>query len=377
MLSAVLAIVGGCFLAVLLSLPFVVVSYRRRGELGFGRIVLAVGFVIYALAIATYTLLPLPQINDTWCVQHAAFASPQLNVMQFLADIRHEQRGTSVSAYLHNPAVQQTVFNIFLFVPLGMFLKGFFGRGAAITITIGFGVSLLVEFTQLTGNWFLFPCPYRLFDVDDLITNTLGTAVGVAFAPLLRPLAGHVPAAPPTAPRPVTAWRRLLGMLLDMISVYVVGGFLFGTVNVVIIYVFGGAGIQQSWWTTALVLWVPMFFFLALPSFGKDGATVGQRAVRLAQVRRDGRPAGARVVIALLTGSTGYFLCTGLASVAPVFNWFAFLLVLGAFVLVWPRRHRGLSGLVSGLSIVDSRDHRATGCTADRPATDRHETRTP
>ncbi|RSM91662.1 VanZ family protein [Kibdelosporangium aridum] len=377
MLSAVLAIIGGCFLAVLLSLPFVVVSYRRHGELGFGRIVLAVGFVIYALAIATYTLLPLPQINDTWCVQHAAFASPQLNVMQFLADIRHEQRGTSLSAYLHNPAVQQTVFNVFLFVPLGMFLKGFFGRGVAGTIAIGFGVSLLVEFTQLTGDWFLFPCPYRLFDVDDLITNTLGTAVGVAFAPLLRPLAGRVPAAPPTAPRPVTAWRRLLGMLLDLISVYVLGGFLVSAIDVVIMYVFGGAGIPQSWFTTALAMWVPALFFLVLPSFGKDGATVGQRAVRLARVRPDGRPAGARVVIALLTGSTGYFLCTGLASVVPRLDWFAFVLVAGAFVLVWPRSHRGLSGLVAGLSIVDSGDRRATGCTAGRPATDRHETRTP
>lgn len=38
----------------------------------------------------------------------------------------------------------------------------------------GFAVSLFVEFTQLTGNWFLYPCPCRLFDVDDLIASTVG-----------------------------------------------------------------------------------------------------------------------------------------------------------------------------------------------------------
>ncbi|MCE7004790.1 VanZ family protein [Kibdelosporangium philippinense] len=377
-MSAVIAIVGGCFLAVLLSLPFVVVSYRRRGELGFGRILLAVGFVIYALAIMTYTLLPLPQINETWCLQHQALTSPQLNVMQFLTDIRHEQRGTGVMAYLHNPAVQQTVFNIFLFVPLGAFLKQFFGRSAASTIVIGFGVSLLVEFTQLTGNWFLFPCPYRLFDVDDLITNTLGTAVGVAIAPILRPLAGRKPTAPPTAARPVTAWRRLLGMMLDLVSVYLFGTFLFGTINVVSRYVFNGPMIQDLWITSVFIQWVPVFLLLVLPSLGKDAGTIGQRAVRLARVRPDGRPAGARIVIALLTGGTGYFICMGLIPQIPVLGFVAFVLAAGAFVLVWPRSHRGLSGVLARLSIVDSRErHREDGYTADRPATDRHETHTP
>ena len=44
----------------------------------------------------------------------------------------------------------------------------------------GFGLSLTVELTQLTGLWGLYPCPYRQFDVDDLILNTTGVALGFA-----------------------------------------------------------------------------------------------------------------------------------------------------------------------------------------------------
>jgi glycopeptide antibiotics resistance protein len=45
---------------------------------------------------------------------------------------------------------------------------------------------LAVELTQLTGIWGLYPCPYRQFDVDDLILNTTGVVIGFALARVLR-----------------------------------------------------------------------------------------------------------------------------------------------------------------------------------------------
>jgi len=150
--SAVAAIAGGCVLAVLAFLPFVVVSFRRRGELGFGRTLLAFGLLVYGLAIVTYTLLPLPRIDAAWCAAYASLSHPQTNVLQFLTDIRREQHGAGFSALLHNPALQQIAFNVALFVPLGAFLRQFFRRGPLASVLIGFGVSLLVECTQLTGN---------------------------------------------------------------------------------------------------------------------------------------------------------------------------------------------------------------------------------
>lgn len=54
-IPAVLAVGGGALLAGLLLVPFVFRSYRKRGEVGFGPALLAFGFVVYGLAILTYT----------------------------------------------------------------------------------------------------------------------------------------------------------------------------------------------------------------------------------------------------------------------------------------------------------------------------------
>src|SRR5699024_783337 len=89
-------------------------------------------------------------------------------------------------------------------------------------VAAGFGVSLAIELTQLTGNWFTYPCAYRLFDTDDLIANTVGAAIGVVAAPLLRWVPGQH-ARPADQPRPVRPLRRLTGMAVDLLSVLLVG----------------------------------------------------------------------------------------------------------------------------------------------------------
>jgi len=92
------------------------------------------------------------------------------------------------------------------------------------TTLIGFIVSALIECTQLTGDWFLYPCAYRIFDVDDLLANSLGALIGAIIGPLLRLVPGQ-PAELIRAgtPRPVTAGRRLLGMVCDLLLLYVIG----------------------------------------------------------------------------------------------------------------------------------------------------------
>ena len=46
-------------------------------------------------------------------------------------------------------------------------------------------MSLYFEVTQLTGLYGIYPKAYRLFDVDDLIINTLGGALGYLITPLV------------------------------------------------------------------------------------------------------------------------------------------------------------------------------------------------
>ncbi len=68
----------------------------------------------------------------------------------------------------------QVALNVLLFLPLGFFLRVLGGRGILIAGLAGLVVSGIIETTQLTGVWGIFPCAYRVFDVDDLIANTSG-----------------------------------------------------------------------------------------------------------------------------------------------------------------------------------------------------------
>ncbi len=75
---------------------------------------------------------------------------------------------------VNNPPayVRNTVLNIMLFVPLGFLLPALWKeyRSLRITVLAGFILSLFVEILQIFT--------FRLTDVDDLITNTAGAALG-------------------------------------------------------------------------------------------------------------------------------------------------------------------------------------------------------
>ena len=380
LLPGLLAVFGGVLLAVVLLVPFVFRSYRRRGELGLGAALLALAFLVYGLALVAYTLFPVPQIDDAWCVAHPASADPQWDPLRFLGDIAKEQREPGVGGLLTNPAVQQVMFNVALFVPLGAYLRHYLphrlGRHrAAAVVAAGFGVSLLIECTQLTGNWFLVPCPYRLFDVDDLLANTLGTAFGLLFAPLLGLLHRPDAIAAADVARPVTTRRRLLGMLVDAVSVFLLGAILNTALIVVAGYGFDVQVAAQPWGplvSSALRSWLPAVLLLAVPSFAEGGATLGQRAVRLRRIRVDGARPGRQVVRALLCGGFGYFLLSGLGSIVPAASQLSGFLLVACVLVAWrSRSHRGLSGLASGLLVIDSRTHVAAETSAAFTSTEK------
>ncbi|WP_214408124.1 VanZ family protein, partial [Pseudonocardia lacus] len=190
-LPALVAVLLGGLVVVLGAIPFVARSYRRDGELRAGRVVLVVATAVYAMALVAYVILPLPADAAAACTRFAGASVPQLQPFRFVEDARREAGGTGAAALLGNPAVLQVLFNVALFVPLGALLR--YSRRVPVPLAglAGLAVSLLVEFTQLTGNWFLHPCPYRLFDVDDLIANTAGALLGALAAPLLRLLPGQ------------------------------------------------------------------------------------------------------------------------------------------------------------------------------------------
>ena len=360
--SAVLAVAGGLVVIVLGFAPYLGWSYRRRGRFGPGHAVLVACAAVYALALWTYTVLPLP--DPALVCQDPAGA--QLHPFQFLADLARERRaGGSGSA-----VVMQVVFNVLLFVPLGMVVRHLFRRGFVVTVLVGLGFSGLIELTQLTGNWGLYPCAYRLMDVDDLIANTTGAALGFFAAPVLRAVPGQQ-VADVRQPQPVTAWRRVLGMVADVLLVQTggvllwlpVGALLLSTGTMTRTEVADAEALRG-----ALQLGVAAVLLVAVPLVGR-GATVGQRLVLLRPQDEAGDPPSVvQRLVRAATGSGGYVLLDVLGSTTGSSLLGSASVVLGVASLAVASLgdHRGLSGMVARIRVVDARVPRAALTDAER-----------
>ncbi|GAA4541029.1 VanZ family protein [Pseudonocardia xishanensis] len=350
LVPALLAIGGGVVLALALFVPYVAASYRRRGRVGWGHALLAASSLVYALALVTYTLLPLPASDGTLCTSRIARAGAQLHPFAFVADIATYDMANP----LRNPAALQVLFNVALFVPLGALLRHL-GRRSVLTVTLaGAAVSALIEVTQLTGVWFLYPCPYRLFDVDDLIANTAGALLGGLVAPLLRFVPGQRLAGEPGAPRPVTIPRRLLGVVCDLLGAWLTGALL-ATGLAAVVLLAGGDG-QAPWVSSASTLlgtWVPFaLLFVLLPMRGRGG-TPGQRAVLLRPALRDGGVPGRAVLLARsLLGTGGYVLLQGLESSG---GWAGLWGLAGLIGILATADRRGLGGALTSTILLDRR----------------------
>jgi hypothetical protein len=119
-------------------------------------------------------------------------------------------------------AFVQQAFNVALFVPLGVVMRKAYGKGLFLVLLTGLGISLAVEAVQYSGNFGYYPCPYRIADVDDLISNTAGAALGWMLAPVAL-VVPHVPE-PADSMADVSAVsvpRRLCGLVADLLPVLV------------------------------------------------------------------------------------------------------------------------------------------------------------
>jgi glycopeptide antibiotics resistance protein len=354
LLPGVIAFVAGTVLAVGALVPWAAREYRRHGRLGFRRGLLAFGTLVYALALVTYTLLPLPTSAAAAC---RVAAAPQLNPIAFLSDIQREGGITGPRSLVSNPAVTQVLFNVLLFVPLGALvrhavLRRRVGAGLLAGAGVGFVVSLLIEFTQLTGDWFLYPCAYRLFDVDDLLANTAGALLGTLLAPLVGLLAGSSRASDADEPRPVTAGRRFFGILADVMALSFTSGVLTSGTSLVLAL----CNVDERSTLTAVLVTVAGFIAPAvqLVIVLASGRTLGEHVIRVRPVPTPG--IGSRLVRWAL-GSGGWMALS--ASSLPFSGLLATALAVAAVIGVWATRdRRGFASAVARVGVEDDRVRR-------------------
>lgn len=305
-MSAYLPVIRQAFLffpvlAALFTLPYLLWNYHRYGAVLSVKAVVIYGLLLYLLTVFFLVSFPLP---SRAAVAASPGVSPQLHLSAFIHDIERDQQLSSQSGLLslvHNRAFLQFAFNVVMTIPFGLFLRWYCGCGLLKTMLFSFLLSLFLEVSQLTGLFFLYPKAYRVFDVDDLLANTLG---GIAGALLIWPFLGILPSRQALDEsvyrrgQTVSLLRRLVAAGLDGLSCLLIS---------FLLVLFWPDSL--SFWKTLVlcgVCWLTIWPLLL------KSRTPGMWMVQVYIARADGRPAGwGRVLLRDLLAAGGYVLLPG------------------------------------------------------------------
>lgn len=334
-----IAVALGSVAAIVLLVPTAAYQYRLDGRLQPRDLAVLLSGAVYALALWTYTLLPVPVADSYRC------KGENLTPFGTIDDIWTRDHAGGLLAILREPALLQVALNVLLFVPLGYFLRVIVKRGVVTAAIVGLAVSLLVELTQLTGDWHLYACAYRKFDVDDLMVNTLGAIGGSLLSYVFLDRRDDTT---PPLPSTVSLGRRLMSLVSDALFGVLVGGAVAAGYRGITVH---GPGSYDRDVATVLLIGVP--FVIEAASVLLVGRTIGEHVVAVRAVaHRPARRTTARAV-KLLVGLTPAYLLVVLSDWSL---WWAAVglpvVAVANVVAAWrTEQHRGLSHVVAGMDL--------------------------
>ena len=275
--------------ALIITLPYLIYNYRRRGSVWSLRVLIIYSFILYLLCCFFLVIWPLP---DRDYVVNLTTPTMQLTPFTFIGEIVRDGQQVAGSAIevvkgvLLSQSFYQVAFNLIMFIPFGIYLKYYFNCSFLKTLLLSFVLSLLFELTQLSGLYFLYPRGYRLFDVDDLIINSLGGAVGYLLAmPLskLLPTRREIDEASYRRSQKVSLLRRTVALICDGVMIAILTVIIGIGVNMI-----GGRLAETPVWD--MLLTVSVCYFAILPIL-TNSQTIGQKLTRLQVARVKGGPA--------------------------------------------------------------------------------------
>lgn len=269
------AIIFFPFIALFLSIPFILVQYHKYGSISLYKALLTYSFVFYLICAYFLVILPLPKISEV-----ALLTTPRIQLIpfKFIYDFINESGFllTDLNTYL--PSLKTSaffvpLFNIFLTIPFGFYLHYFFKCDLKKTCLYSFLFSMFFELTQLSGLYFIYPRGYRLFDVDDLLLNTFGGFCGFFLAKFLAqflPSIDSVNNESIKKGRVVSGPRRTVCLLLDF--------FLFLLLNIFTNLIF-----SKKVSSLILIIICLIFYYFILPII-KNCRTPAQKYLKLAVI---------------------------------------------------------------------------------------------
>lgn len=261
--------------AVLSFVPYAYFQYKKIGYVQFNRSLVFYVFAFYSMTAFFLTLLPLPEITPDFCEVRSGRFIPSYFPFRFAKDTYREVQGNiSLFSIVKSTTFKVTAFNVMLLMPLGFFLRYLYQiKNAAIVALIGFVTSLFFEVTQLTAIYGLYPCRFRHFEVDDLITNTFGCFIGFVIARYSNVLP-NVSSKPLVNHSEVTLTQRFLAIFVDSLLVILFTSYLI-------------EGLTENVWLLSLMKVGLIFFYFILVSKISNGQTLGKRLLGIRIVRMD------------------------------------------------------------------------------------------
>ena len=277
-----IALIIFMLLGFLLIIPWLIYNYRKYGYLSIWQSLVVYSFAYYMLTAFFLVILPLPATRDTCSMQPADTVHYSLIPFTFLKDIIS---GSSVvlsqpSTYIRlltQTAFIQAVFNFLLLLPFGVYLRYFFNKRLhwKKAFGLGFALSLFYEVTQITGIYGIYNCPYRIFDVDDLLLNSTGALFGFLLAPILLalfPSQESVLAKAEHKMKSVPPLSQLLAVMIDYFLIKLSWTFTFGFF------------IKNDFIEFVYTIFAFFIVFSVVPLLG-NGKTLGTRFMRFRLVK--------------------------------------------------------------------------------------------
>ena len=220
-------------IAVIFTIPYLIYNYKKYGSIMSLRLWIIYSFILYMLITYCLIILPLPSAEKAHALRGHHL---QLNPLNFIFDIIKNTKidlnhPKSFLTIFNNWGFLTTIFNIFMTLPFGFYLRYYFQNNLKQVLIKSFLLSLFFELTQLSGLYFIYQGNYRLFDVDDLITNTLGGLLGFLLAGRLTkflPTRAEIDQKSYDRSQKISLLRRVIAMFFD-IAASVIFSFIIGT----------------------------------------------------------------------------------------------------------------------------------------------------
>lgn len=303
----------------------------------------------YVCGVVAFTLFPLPETTAEFCSLREDISYWQLTPFVSFAKVGEVYPNVGFPGILGTTTFLVLLFNVVLTVPFGMLVAYRLKKGLGYAFVSGLVVSLAIEITQGTAVFGIFGCPYRLAEVDDLITNTTGAGLGWLLGRAMMPWLPKYERAEQPDLNPPELVRRGSALLLDVLILTIVTATVELAIALGVWDLFGREAFDTLWFIEIELiaggLLPSLALFLLVPLIRHDRATPGQVCTWLANTGPDGKPIGRDAVVARF--ASRWLVWMVLVVIEPVYA-FPTILAYETLSVVLRNDKRSLSAVVAG-----------------------------